>query len=114
MVGIWFKKNLSLLGPAKRRETPPVHLFDLKTPENIRPFESDMPTTFFLEPRPYVFFVEKRFGRKQRINRAAGNRVFTDCQGRGSNPRRRAFLRTLRDPTGAGPARSDRNRRDIV
>ena len=26
-----------------------------------------MPTTFFLEPRPYVFFVEKRFGRTQRI-----------------------------------------------
>ena len=44
-----------------------IHLFDLKTPQNIRPFESDMPTTFFLEPRPYVFFVEKRFGRKQRF-----------------------------------------------
>ena len=26
-----------------------------------------MPTTFFLEPRPYVFFAEERFGRKQRI-----------------------------------------------
>ena len=49
-----------LPGPTKRRETPPIHLFDLKTPQNIRPLESDMPTTFFLEPRPYVFSREKR------------------------------------------------------
>ena len=42
------------------------------------------------------------------------NNVITDGRGRGGNPRRKAFWRTLRDPTGSGPARSDRNRRDIV
>ena len=61
------QKNSFSFGVRKRRETSPIHLFDLKTPQNIRPLESDMPTTFFLEPRPYVFSRGKRFGRTQRF-----------------------------------------------
>ena len=56
------EKTFSSRSPKTSRDTP-IHLFDLKIHKNIRPFESDMPTTFFLEPRPYVFSRRKRFGR---------------------------------------------------
>ena len=39
------KKSFSF-GVRKRRETPPIQRFDLKTPQNVRLFDSDMPTAF--------------------------------------------------------------------
>ena len=60
------EKTFSSRSPKTSRDTP-IHLFELKMPQNIRPLESDKPTTFFLEPRPYVFSRQKRFGRTQRI-----------------------------------------------
>ena len=80
-MGISKQKKPSLHGPQKRRETPTIHLFDLKIPQNIRPFESDMPTTFFLEPRPYVFSRQKRFGRTQRfyVERRGATSSFRLC-----------------------------------
>ena len=46
MVGIWFKKKLSLLGSETAASHPPIQLFDLKTPQNVSLLDSDNPTTF--------------------------------------------------------------------
>ena len=46
MVGIWFKKNLSLLGSETAASHPPIQPFDLKTPQNVSLLDSDNPTTF--------------------------------------------------------------------
>ena len=46
MVGIWFKKNLSLLGAETAARHPTILQIDLKTPQNVSLLDSDNPTTF--------------------------------------------------------------------
>ena len=96
MVGIWFKKNLSLLGAETAARHPTILQIDLTPPKNVSLLDSDNPTTFpqrtgltffrgendLDESRDFMLSAEKQPHPSAFVRQAPGRKSAVELEGR--------------------------------